>query len=544
MYKIDDTTPLLGFGAYPGQQIQQPTDTRFDDLLKKLKDVPTASGTQTTPVKHLSQNAKAEDAVKSTVLKLVAQGYDAAKADIESLSEEDKKEALKILQSILDTIIGEIAGDKKSGSSQDLINILFSKVPDSTATTNENSAETLKQIQETLAKLKDSNSNSTEVLSQLVTLLAMLNSQTPVSTDTTPDPNFVNPVEGEVTVKVDSTSYTLKLEDIKKQMQDLVDVLNGKEVVVVPPNPTDPTTPTTPTPPTDGTGTTTPTTPTPPTDGTGTTTPTTPTPPTDGTGTTTPTTPTPPTDGTGTATPTDVPPATEVKVTEPLLTARAITYNTITADNTNGSNKLLSDSNLARSALFSQRVIQKSNEIEAMNLVGAQTASTQSVLQTPVQITAENLSQVPVETQISNNINYELVNLKADTTKEMTMKLNPDNLGEISVKLVNEAGKISVTIAAQSEITQKLLQEKLPSLIANLQNANNEVKDVRIVEANQNSSFAGFNLNNSDAGQRGNDNNTGSQSNYSNAQASQVQGAENTTTSQIFTGGSKLWQTV
>ena len=557
----DVATSLIGFNQNTTSSLkpEKTPETNFSDVLTKLK---TDTEKTTSTTKKLSDNVKAESAVKKALWELVSIGTENAKETLDELSSDDKAEAMRILQMIIDSISGEISGAKASGSTQELINSLFSSSDEKENETDLLSAQkTLDELQLSISKLKDDSTTSSEILSQLVPMLVSLGNVATSNTSTVD--NSVTAVSGEVSVKNGDTTYHYSLADFQKKIQDFEDVLNGKVVQtpVVPIIPVTPTTPTGTTTPTDTTtttpttGTTTPTDTTTTTPTTGTTTPTDTTTTTPTTGTTTPTDTTTTTPTTGTTTPTDTttpttptdPTAQQTSDTvTPVQTARAYTYQTITAENAGVSSKVLAESNLARASALSQRVIQKSSELDSLDLTGIAGLNTQNVLQTPFQSIADNLSQVPVETQILSNISEQLANSKVNTTSEMTMTLNPDNLGEISVRLVNEAGKISVTIAAQSEITQKLLQDKLPTLMSSLQNVNGEVKEVKIVEANQNASYAGFNLGSQNAGQSNYGSNSGStqaRSSYATSPVENTQEISPDTSTQTYLGGSKLWQT-
>ncbi len=78
---------------------------------------------------------------------------------------------------------------------------------------------------------------------------------------------------------------------------------------------------------------------------------------------------------------------------------------------------------------------------------------------------------------------------------EFTVKLNPESLGEVTIKLVEEAGKMVVNITAASESTARLLNSDLTALRDSLGNLNLEIREVT-VEAPENieESIAQFNM--------------------------------------------------
>ena len=109
--------------------------------------------------------------------------------------------------------------------------------------------------------------------------------------------------------------------------------------------------------------------------------------------------------------------------------------------------------------------------------------------------------ELPVEKQVTTAIVEQISTKASEGTQELTLMLRPKELGEVSIKLLKTGGEIVVSIVAQNQTTQKLLQEKLPNLISSLQATNAEVKDVQIVNANQNATgfMNSFNLSDSNS---------------------------------------------
>ena len=161
-------------------------------------------------------------------------------------------------------------------------------------------------------------------------------------------------------------------------------------------------------------------------------------------------------------------------------TSKAMEYGTV-ASNPQTS-KLMAESEILKLSALSKRV-QKTGEIDELtSLLSSQTTLPNKEISLD-EITSK-LSEFPLEEQILPELSEQIKTSVSGTSSEMTMKLNPENLGEINVKVSNEAGKITVTVAAQSEITQKILQERLPLLVQNLQNTNSDVKVVNVTSSN------------------------------------------------------------
>ena len=70
-------------------------------------------------------------------------------------------------------------------------------------------------------------------------------------------------------------------------------------------------------------------------------------------------------------------------------------------------------------------------------------------------------------------------NLNLEKT-EFTVKLNPESLGELTLKLVEENGKMVLDITAASESTAKLLNGDLTALRESLGNINLEIREVTV----------------------------------------------------------------
>lgn len=161
-------------------------------------------------------------------------------------------------------------------------------------------------------------------------------------------------------------------------------------------------------------------------------------------------------------------------------TTKAMEYGAVA--NNPQTSKLMAESEILKLSALSKRV-QKTGEIDELtSLLSSQTALPNREIS--LDDVTSKLSEFPLEEQILPQLSEQIKASVSGTSSEMTMRLNPENLGEINVKISNEAGKITVTVAAQSEITQKILQERLPLLVQNLQNTNSDVKVVNVTSSN------------------------------------------------------------
>lgn len=115
---------------------------------------------------------------------------------------------------------------------------------------------------------------------------------------------------------------------------------------------------------------------------------------------------------------------------------------------------------------------------------------------TAVPIEKSETVQAPVENQVLNFIKSEVLpSIKSEGTTEMTMTLNPEELGKISVKLTKTGADLVVSIACDNSITQKMIENRLPQLISSLSSGENKTAQVTVVAPNQNASELMYNSN-------------------------------------------------
>jgi flagellar hook-length control protein FliK len=89
-------------------------------------------------------------------------------------------------------------------------------------------------------------------------------------------------------------------------------------------------------------------------------------------------------------------------------------------------------------------------------------------------------------------VNQVAMTLKAvvkETNNEITIRLDPANMGHIKVKLTSEAGGVSASFHAESEAVKAILQTNLPSLQTAMTEAGIAVQQMTV------SAGSDFNLN-------------------------------------------------
>lgn len=164
---------------------------------------------------------------------------------------------------------------------------------------------------------------------------------------------------------------------------------------------------------------------------------------------------------------------------------------------------------------------------------------------TAQQINSQNVveqkTEIPIQRQITQEVINQIESGITGETKEITLMLKPKELGEISIKLVKVGEEITVSIMAQNSTTQKLISERLPTLVSSLQEINSQVKDVMIVNPNENTnSFLGqFNLSQSDSREQYQQKQNFATARYDSKQVVE----EPAQTSKVLIREGQLWQT-
>ena len=171
------------------------------------------------------------------------------------------------------------------------------------------------------------------------------------------------------------------------------------------------------------------------------------------------------------------------------LSQMEITNIKVTADNSAEKNSLLLGESANRSSI---KMIKNDSELSELTaLSGNAKADVQAI--SPEQM--ENV-EVPVEKQVLNFIETQVLpSVKDSGTTEMEMTLMPEQLGKISIKLVKTGTELSVSIACNNSMTQKLIESRLPQLVSNLSSHENQTAQVTVVTENQNVSEFMHNFN-------------------------------------------------
>lgn len=497
--------------------IDKPGDSGFKDIMDKI------SGGKKAPavLKKLTDDAEAGSTAQSIIKKLMSSGAtpDELRAELDALTPADRAEVLGILGQIMNALDSDSSGKTAQG----LLNRLFHGA-DSASGANDSSDAALQNILDALALLKnDKTATSNSALMQMVAMLAAYENNPNLVTEDM----LAQPEDGNVAIGIgDNMTTSLSTADLQAKLANLIAMMGSEK----PEEPILPETPIGPVDPGMGVDPEQPTAP----PGAGDIIPPPITPPGDVDNPPVvdpivpPVTEEPPTDEV--IDPPKGPADGEVKTDVPVATqVAAIAVNKQTAE-----------ANTSRIAASGR--VKRSSELDVS--AGTGVSPNSAPAQNVVPLATPEVAQTSMQAQILANIAQTLAAIKPGESREMTMTLNPGNLGEISIKMVHEAGQVVVTIAAQSESTQKLLADRLPALLQNLQTLNSDVKELRVENAST-AQMMGFNLGSS-AGQNAHDSAQQQQNAaHFSSQYAKTEDVPVATqkTPDFFKGGNKLWQT-
>lgn len=174
-------------------------------------------------------------------------------------------------------------------------------------------------------------------------------------------------------------------------------------------------------------------------------------------------------------------------------------------------------------------------EIEA--LTGAETAA--------LDITeiADDTHFSDISAQIERVMKAEMAAIpEKNTVRELNIRLTPDELGEINVKLTTDGEKLTVAFTAENSSTAKLLSDNIRSLAAAISRNDTETETAYLIQAADGSEGASLNLSagSSNSFGRGEPQNNGGQTVYRSSSSETDEPAQET----ILIREAKLWQTV
>ena len=117
----------------------------------------------------------------------------------------------------------------------------------------------------------------------------------------------------------------------------------------------------------------------------------------------------------------------------------------------------------------------KDTSLDKINLFASRTQITQ---QSQSVSTTEQLTVN--KTTLANDLIKDVKFMTANSIKELTVKVNPGNLGEITIKLIQEDGITKANLKANSKETEALLSQNLANIKNHLDEQNIKIDDVSV----------------------------------------------------------------
>lgn len=192
--------------------------------------------------------------------------------------------------------------------------------------------------------------------------------------------------------------------------------------------------------------------------------------------------------------------------------------------------------------------LRKDKTASAEGELAAITADVPHVVNTgdAVQVNAQDVKFSDIASQIERVLKTEEIFAKAaeKTPTELTIRLNPENLGRIEVKITSGNGGLTVAFAAENAQTGRLLSENVRELAAAVNRAGGDINEVYVVSGNESTDGAQLGMAFSFANGFGG----GQKDSGANQTGRQITPAENTEnsvseTENITLQEGKLWQT-
>lgn len=179
---------------------------------------------------------------------------------------------------------------------------------------------------------------------------------------------------------------------------------------------------------------------------------------------------------------------------EELQTALKSAGVTVESDNPISAQASFSESVVKAKEMLSENLSQQSGSSDEIDVDKLQNELSRSNSKTAFELsltTTSSTSETSVLDQLKDGIKQNVSVGKS----EFTIKLNPESLGEITVKLIDEAGKTTLSITTASAATAKLINNDINALKDAVASMNVEVKHA-VVQTSEtaNSSMQQFNM--------------------------------------------------
>lgn len=163
-----------------------------------------------------------------------------------------------------------------------------------------------------------------------------------------------------------------------------------------------------------------------------------------------------------------------------------------------------------------------------------------------VQVNTQDVKFSDIGTQIERVLRTEEIFARAaeKTPTELTIRLDPESLGKIEVRITSENGGLTVAFAAENARTGRLLSENVRELAAAVNRAGGDINEVFVVSGNENTDGAQLSMAFSFAnGFGGGQNGSGAQQDSRHAVSAENTENSVSETENITLREGKLWQT-
>lgn len=104
---------------------------------------------------------------------------------------------------------------------------------------------------------------------------------------------------------------------------------------------------------------------------------------------------------------------------------------------------------------------------------------------TPINVETQVINKESIATDVVKNVKFMVTN----NMKEMTIKINPEQLGEITIKVIEEGQAMKANIKASSKETYNLLSQQLGDIKKHLGEQNIKIQEVNISIYDEDATF-------------------------------------------------------
>lgn len=151
--------------------------------------------------------------------------------------------------------------------------------------------------------------------------------------------------------------------------------------------------------------------------------------------------------------------------------------------NENSNSGMLGNNNSKENKFLNSLIEDKNDSID--NKINLFASRTQSIQTQNTEAKGLTINKSTFTSDLIKDVKYMNVN----NIKELTVKVNPGNLGEITIRLVQEDGFMKVNLKANSKETAELLSQNLSEIKKELVDQNIKVSEVNIDIYNEDSTF-------------------------------------------------------